>query len=92
MNRRASGSRPRFRVWIAAYQDWQPRDCRDIPPQVVPLEPAEANLMTSRQARRYVEAFNRIALTCPRKIWAIALPVVVRWDGEPSPGTALSLG
>jgi hypothetical protein len=45
--------------------------------------------MTPRQARRYVEAFNRAALGGSRKVWAVALPVRVRYEGEPQPGEPL---
>ena len=42
--------------------------------------------MTARKARRYVEAFNRSALGGVRKVWAVALPVRIRYEGDPRPG------
>ena len=80
----------RYRVWIAAYKNWQPADCHDVPPEAVVLEPAEEYAMTVDQAARYVEAFNRAALAAGRKIWAVALPVVLRYDGDPHPGLTLT--
>jgi len=76
-------------VWIAAYQDWQPAGCQDMPPQAVALEPAEEGTMSARQARRYVLAFNRVALSQGRGLWAVALPVALRYEGDPQPGQVL---
>jgi hypothetical protein len=47
--------------------------------------------MTVRQARRYVEAFNRAAFSRSwhKKRWAVAVPVTIRYDGEPEPGEKL---
>jgi len=46
--------------------------------------------MLAWQATRYVEAFNRAALREDRKIWAVAILITVRYDGEPQPGQLLS--
>ena len=78
-----------YRVWIAAYRDWTPRSYGDVPPRATALEPAEQGTMSTRQAARYVEAFNRAALASGRPIWAVAVPVTIRWDGEPRPGQSL---
>jgi len=45
--------------------------------------------MTGAEARAYAEAFNRIAALGEQKIWAVALPVVIRYEGEPRPGQPL---
>ena len=81
----------RFRVWIAGYDHWQPRDYRDIPPAAVAMEPAEEGTMSQSQAAVYVEAFNRAALGRRRKIWAIALPVTLRYEGDPRPGQRIEI-
>jgi hypothetical protein len=78
-----------YRVWIAAYEDWQPRHCRDVPPESVALEPAEEGTMSAQQAARYVGAFNQAALARRRRVWALALPVTVRYQGEPRSGQRL---
>ena len=80
----------RYRVWIAGYRDWKPEGLRDVPPDGVALEPAEKGDFSARQAARYVEAFNRAALAGGRKIWAVAVPVAVRYDGEPRPAQPLA--
>ena len=46
--------------------------------------------MTARQARHYVEAFNRAALVVHRKLWVAALPVTIRYDGDPQPGETVT--
>ncbi|MFH1924710.1 MAG: hypothetical protein ABIP48_33075 [Planctomycetota bacterium] len=80
----------RHRVWIAGYRDWKPGGYSEVPPDAVALEPAENGDLSAREAARYVEAFNRAALAGRRKIWAVAVPVAVRYDGEPCPGQPLA--
>ncbi len=91
MNDRKRFVARRFRVWITVYRDWQPGHYGDVPPQATALEPAEPRPMTARQARRYVGAFNRVALARGKKIWAVALPVTVSYGGDAQPGAPLTL-
>ena len=79
----------RYRVWIVRYEGWRPGAWCDMPAGAVAVEPAEQRTMTVRQARRYVEAFNRAAQSGPRKVWAVALPVTVCYVGDPQPGEAV---
>ena len=83
-------SASRFRVWITAYRDWRPSHFREVPPGAIALEPAEDEAMSPGQAGAYVEAFNRAALSRSRKIWAVALPVTVCYEGDPRPGEPIS--
>lgn len=84
------GNRPTgFRVWIAARGRWQPAHARDRPPHAIALEPAEERIFTAREAARYVKAFNRTARAQEIPVWAIALPVVVRYEGDLRPGEKL---
>jgi hypothetical protein len=78
-----------FRVWIARYGQWQPGDCQDVPPRSVAVEPAEDGTLPEEQAAAYVQAFNQAAMRGAYKLWAIALPVTVRYDGDPRPGQML---
>jgi hypothetical protein len=82
--------RDRYRVWLAASQDFAPQSSSDVPPDAVALRPAEPGTMSARQAARYVGAFNRAARARGTKIRAVALPVAVRYDGEPRPGQSLA--
>jgi hypothetical protein len=53
------------------------------------MEPAEEQPMPARRAARYVEAFNRAVLRGTQKIWAVAVPITIRYDGDPRPGELL---
>jgi hypothetical protein len=80
---RVDGGRTKgFRVWIVACGTWRPRHPRDQPLEAVALEPAEEGILSARQAARYVKAFNRTARAQRLAVWAIALPVTVRYEGD----------
>jgi hypothetical protein len=80
----------RYRVWIATYGGGQPVDRRDAPPDAVAVEPAEEGTFSAREAARYVEVFNRAAAARAAaggpRVWAVALPVVIRYQGDLQPG------
>jgi hypothetical protein len=76
----------RCRVWIVQYEGAPPIAWHDIPVEAVAIEPAEGQTMSARQAARYVEAFNRAAVTGPQKVWAVALPVTIHYEGDAKPG------
>ena len=80
----------RYRVWIVRYQQRPPATWHDVPPGAIAVEPAEQGTMTAGRARQYVEAFNRAVQEGRRKIWAVALPVVIHYMGDPQPGKALT--
>jgi hypothetical protein len=79
----------RRRVWIVRYEGDSPPNWCGVPPRAIAQEPAERRTMTCRQANRYVEAFNRAAVAGRRKVWAVALPVTVSYEGDPKPGDIL---
>jgi hypothetical protein len=81
-----SRDRGLYRVWITRYENWRPRGPRDRPPAAVALEPAEAGTMPRGQARAYADAFNTSALAGRRKLWAVVLPVEIRYEGDLEPG------
>jgi hypothetical protein len=83
--------RSHYRVWIVRYREgWRPSQWHDVPPDAVAVEPAERGVMSGRLARNYVEAFNRVAQAGARRLWAVALPVTIRYAGDPRPGQLLS--
>ena len=45
--------------------------------------------MSMAEAARYVTAFNRAAEALGRRTRAVALPVTVRYQGDPQPGQPL---
>ena len=89
MDGKAKAVENRCRVWIVRYGEAAPAGWHDVPSGAVAIEPAEGQTMTASQAKRYVEAFNRAAVGGARKVWAVALPVRVRYDGDPRPGEAI---
>ncbi|HLA85340.1 MAG TPA: hypothetical protein VJL29_11145 [Thermoguttaceae bacterium] len=79
-----------YRVWIARCEAWEPSHHQDVPPRAVAIRPAESRTYSRRAAARYVEAFNRAALVRSRgRIWAVAIPVTIIYQGDPRPGDAL---
>ena len=46
--------------------------------------------MSARRAARYVQAYNRVALRQGSRLWAVALPVAIRYEGEPLAGQRLA--
>jgi hypothetical protein len=79
----------RCRVWIVRYEGKPPATWLDIPVGAIAIEPAEGQAMTARRARRYIEAFNRAALRGRQKVWAVVVPVTIRYVGDASPGKAI---
>ena len=79
-----------FRIWIADCSDWRPSGWNDVPPRAVALEPAEEGCLRADEAREFLAAFNAQMLSSPRQIWAVALPVSIRFEGDPTPGQQVS--
>lgn len=75
-----------FRVWIARFSGWQPRSWRDLPDEAVVIELAEQGCFNSVDALAYLEGHNTAALGRRDCRWAVAIPVVPRYEGDPRPG------
>ena len=80
-----------YRVWLCAFTDWEPRDSSDVPPAATAVEPAEIGTMPAAQAARYVQSFNGRMMAVERRLWAVAIPVSIRYHGEPTPGQRLAV-
>jgi hypothetical protein len=78
-----------YRVWIVTGGHSLPRPQQALPPNALAVEPAEEGTMTRAAAARYVAAFNRTARQSGQPLRAIAVPVAVRYDGEPAAGEPL---
>ncbi|MEE9601752.1 MAG: hypothetical protein V3V75_00500 [Thermoguttaceae bacterium] len=77
----------RYRVWITAYENWQPTGLDAFPPAATALEPAEEGTMSADQAAAYVTAFNRAASAAKQNArWAVALPVTIHYQGDAQAG------
>jgi hypothetical protein len=76
-----------FRVWLATYDEyWRPEAWHELPPVATAFEPAADRLYNEAEAGAFVEGFNRSMLAEPRQLWAVAVPVTVRLDGDAHPG------
>jgi hypothetical protein len=81
-----------YRVWIARFEDWRPLRWSETPPRAEAVEPAVAGCLTWEEAAQFVAGFNEASLAGGVKLWAVAAPVVVRYDGDFWPGAPLEVG
>jgi len=81
----------RYRVWIVEYGDCRPRDPGEVPPRARPLEPAEEGTMSAAEAALYTQSFNRAMLGRSRRLWAVAVPVNICYEGDLQPGDDVAL-
>jgi hypothetical protein len=73
---------PLFRVWITRFEKWQPAAWDELPPRATAVEPADNSAMSAREAVRFLEGFNRTMLARVAPIWAVAVPVTIRYEGD----------
>ncbi len=81
--------RPLFRLWITTYADWRPSRWSDVPPCATALELVEDAAYSADEAAVFLEGFNSQLLTAEPPIWAVAVPVVLRYEGDAQPGAAV---
>jgi hypothetical protein len=77
-------ARELFRIWLAEYAGRRPQHWFDVPRQARALERADERCLSAAAAREFLEGFNRVRRN--DRLWAVAVPVVVRIDGEPRRG------
>ena len=90
MRNLGTGQRQGFRVWIAQYQNWQPKHWSDVPPEATAIKPIDGECISAEGAADLLEGFNRVMLEKPRRVWAVAVPVVVRYDHDLEPGETVT--
>lgn len=71
-----------FRIWVVRYDRWQPAAWNDLPPRAVAVEAAEATPFSAAEAARFLEGFNGTMLARPTRLWAVAVPVTIRYEGD----------
>ena len=75
-----------FHIWITSFTRWQPRSWRDLPQEAVAIELAEPGCFTAADALAYIEGHNCAALGRRDRRWAVAVAVVLAYEGDPRPG------
>lgn len=78
-----------YRVWVLQYDNWQPQCWSEVPPYGVVLEPAEPGCLSENEAAVFVETFNQSMLLARRNLWAVSVPVAIRYLGDFRPGQIL---
>lgn len=78
-----------FRLWIVTYEDWQPARWSDTPPRATAVEAVDDALYSAEQATLFLHGFNAVLLSSDRPIWAVAVPVAVRYEGDAQVGAAV---
>ena len=82
MDRAGGAGGQLFRVWIATYENWRPSRWNESPPAAVALEPVEEGLYSAAEAALFLEGFNSSMLDYNKPIWAVAVPISVRFEGD----------
>ncbi len=80
------GTGQMFRLWITTYTDWRPSQWSDSPPTATALEAVENGLYSVDEAALFLEGFNTSMLQNTEPIWAVAVPVAIRYEGDAQPG------
>jgi hypothetical protein len=76
-----------YRVWLAEYDGPRPRHASDVPHGARAVEPADGECRTAAAAEEFVDGFNRTRRN--DRLWAVAVPIMIRIDGEPRRGQVL---
>jgi hypothetical protein len=84
-----SDSPQMFRLWIATYVDWRPSQWNQSPPRATALEPVDESLYGAREAALFLEGFNSAMLDGDRPLWAVAVPITMRYEGDAQPGASV---
>ncbi|HEX4000633.1 MAG TPA: hypothetical protein VHX65_18945 [Pirellulales bacterium] len=71
-----------FRIWVVRCEQWRPAAWDELPPHAVAIEAAEATPLSAGEAARFLEGFNGTMLTRRSRLWAIAVPVTIRYEGD----------
>jgi hypothetical protein len=57
-----------------------------VPPEARAIELIEEECLSASEAQIIVDSFNRQMLNRPDQVWAVAIPVSVRYEGDARPG------
>jgi hypothetical protein len=72
--------------WNDDLSDWHPSEWHQSPPRATALEPVDDALVSADEAALFIEGFNRAMLGDDRPIWAVAVPITLRYEGDAQAG------
>jgi hypothetical protein len=78
-----------FRLWIATYSGRRPARWNQAPSPATALEVVEDRLYSAEEAALLLHGFNRVMLDYDEPIWAVAVPITVRYDGDAQAGMSV---
>jgi hypothetical protein len=78
-----------LRLWIVTYADWRPTRWNEPPPSATAVELVEDALYSADEAALFLEGFNESMLEHRQPIWAVALPITIRYDGDAQAGMSV---
>ncbi len=90
MHNTGRGSRAMFRIWVVRYARWRPGAWSDLPPRSLAVAPAESSPLPVEEALPFLEGFNRTMLTRRDRLWAVAVPITIRYQGDLRVGQRVS--
>jgi hypothetical protein len=83
------GGAQMFRLWITTYAGRRPTQWNQVPPRATALEVVEDTLYSAEEAALFLQGFNRVMLDYEQPIWAVAVPIAVRYEGDAQAGTSV---
>ena len=86
----ADASAQRYRIWIVKTQDWQASNWQDVPPLAIAISPADDAVFSAAEAEAFLDGFNSRMFELRRRLWAVAVPVEVRFEGDARAGQAIA--
>jgi hypothetical protein len=90
MNAARRSVRLLYRIWVVRYEHWRPAAWSELPPKAVAVETAEDAPLSEGEAARFLEGFNGTMLTRRAQLWAVAVPVTLRYEGDLCAGQVVS--
>ncbi len=90
MSNARRGPRVLFRIWVVRVEPWRPGGWDDLPPRATAVEPAEQGSFSAPDAARFLEGFNGTMLSRSARLWAVAVPVSIRYEGDQCRGQIVS--
>ncbi len=82
MNNSISKPSRRYRLWIARIGQERPRHWGAAPARATALHLVDDGLYSADEAALFLEGFNGCGQPLDASLWAVAVPVEVRYEGD----------